>query len=166
MRYDVYFSFIDYLFVSYKNALGLKKRKKDPDVENNRHINKIVLKMPAFSFVAWEQVDNSIWEIPESEYKNEVIDQSKIEIEPIKDTSDCYIPIPEYSYDNIPTLYQIANSAFPLKWQKKSSDWTKEDLRKLDEKEGNKQAAFTLFYRYIDRTLPGNNKTRRNRRKS
>lgn len=144
-KYDIYFSYMDYLFVDYyKSPLGIwKKREKRPVAETHSHPNKHILKQPAFSMLLWESFNDSVWFVEDNEYENKVEDNTSVEIKPLPDKSS-FIPIPEYSYENIPTLYQIANSVFPLSRVKQREGWTREQLTELETKENTK--TWSVFF--------------------
>jgi hypothetical protein len=139
---------MDYLFVDYyKSPLGIwKKREKRPIAETHSHPNKHILKQPAFSMLVWESFNDSVWFVENNEYENKVVDSADVEIVPLTDRQS-FIPIPEYSYQNIPTLYQIANSAFPLSRVKQREEWTREQLVELETKESAKTwSVFSTFF--------------------
>lgn len=135
--YDVYLMYVDYLKVNYRSEFfGLrKKRKKIPEFDNGNHKNKIILKKPICTLKVWETLEDGIRAINVDEYKPEIKDPTKVFLEPLKPDNKSFIEIPKYSYENIPTLYQVSNAAFPLKWIKRKGEWTKEDLIKLEEEE-------------------------------
>lgn len=138
VRYEVFLSFVDYLLVEYScSMLGFRKKRVKhpcPNLKRNFHNNKIIYKQPLFVADIWKPLDNnSIWLVPEDKYQLEVQDPNSIFMKPFNNCSKKqYIEIPPYSFKDIPTLYQLSNAAFPLKWIKRKGDWTIDELKELE----------------------------------
>lgn len=133
--YDIYIVGVDYLCVEYKRSLfGIRrKRCKTPKLPERKSVpsNYIQIKRLIGSIEYWKNIPRSIVIVPEDKYQQEVEAPEDINIilSNLKAT-DKYLP-----KDLSPSLYRIANAAFPLKWIHRKTDWTKEELMKLEEED-------------------------------
>lgn len=129
---DVYLVWVDFLDVDYgKSMLGMrKKRIKKPafDSSQKRHANEAELNLPVGSFRYWQPLPFSSVMVPESEYRSEVEDSSQI--------SRAEISQPKLherrDYDRVPSLYQLSNVAFPLRWIDRETELSREELLALE----------------------------------
>jgi hypothetical protein len=134
---DVYLVYIDFLEVNYKrSAMGLrKKRIKNPAFLDNTGTlrpNEIRLHDPIGAYNYWRLVPRTSWMIPENRYRNQVGDHTEV--------TRTEIGKPRLyerkNFPRVPSLYQISNAAFPLKWAKRQGDcWTDEELLELEQEE-------------------------------
>lgn len=130
--YDLYLTWTDYLEVRYvRNLYGVrKKRLKRPKVTSPRHPNWICHNTPLATIKYWKPLFKSSVVIREKDYVNQVGNPLDIEICPPEYFIKHYAPKPD-----VPSLYQISNIAFPLKWIHREGDWTEEDLKKIEHEE-------------------------------
>lgn len=131
--YDIFIVGIDYLCVEYKRSLfGLRrKRTKWPKLNKGKKQNYIRVKKMLGSLVFWKNLPKSIIIVPQDKYVCEVEDTDEIKfIPPTSSLTNKYLPL-ELS----PSLYKIANAAFPFKWVNRKTEWTKEELIKLEEED-------------------------------
>ena len=127
---DIYLACIDWLMVDYqKQFFGLRKklRKKPVIVEPNKHPNRCLYGMPLATAYFWRHLPLSSKLIPENEYTCKVQDADEIEISGPRQDRKRVVEFPK-----VPTLYQIANATFPLKWVKRKGDWTEEELMEIE----------------------------------
>lgn len=134
-RADLYLLKVDFLTVEYqKTKFGLRKKLvKYPFPENGtdvrNHPNIIHLGLPLAEFHYWEMLPMSSVVIKDKDYIPEVEDDSEMTIhlprESLKDRP--------YWNAKYPTLYQLANVAFPYEWvNKKRNGYTKEELMEIE----------------------------------
>jgi hypothetical protein len=130
--YDVYLTYADYLSVRYtKGPLAVrKKRTKRPLVDGHNHKNWIKINVPLVSISLWHPLLHSAILIPENEYVNQMENEEEIKIDAPQTTHRYFVGKPACS-----TLYQISNVAFPLKWIKRKTVWTEDELKKIEEGE-------------------------------
>ncbi len=140
--YDIYLSWVDYLRVQYRTtALGLrKKRRKYPPPSSQRHPNWIKFHVPLATAHFWRPLPKSSIVTYEARYENEVKDPEEIDIVPPEDLLSHHAPRPD-----VPTLYQLSNIAFPLKWIHRKGEWTEEELKKIEDEEAVKSAWFWQY---------------------
>lgn len=131
---DIFLCLIDYLEIDYiRSYWGLrKKRTKNPPVPINQHEHKnyILYNQPIVTIEYWKLLSKSCRMLPESEHKLEVEDPGELILSLPKTTKCSYLSKPAQ-----PTLYQISNAAFPTKWIKRKTDFTEEELIKMEEEE-------------------------------
>ncbi len=135
---DLVLTYIDYIYVSYKtNMFGMRKvRKKVPSFNSDgskRNIIKIDKPLSKFSY--WQQMKNSSLVIPEGQWTLQVNDPEEIIIQSINQSD-----VVGRGFPKVPSLYQISNAAFPLKWIKRRGDWTEDDLIKIEDSDSKKRA--------------------------
>jgi hypothetical protein len=130
--YDLYLTWADYLNVRYvKGPLALrKKRIKRPIVEGCNHVNWIKFNLPLASASIWRPLPDSAVVIPEASYRNEMDTIDEFRVGPPEDSHKYFVTRPD-----CPTLYQISNATFPLKWIKRKTDWTEDELKAIEEGE-------------------------------
>ncbi len=138
---DLYLLKIDYLNVVYeKSYFGLRKKvKKYPFPNKNKeHPNIIKLGSYIGTLDYWELLPESSWLIKDANYKPDVENDSEVTINLVDDIKDR----PYWSYDDIyPSLYQLANVAFPYKWVKKQhSKYTLDELLDIELGEAEESA--------------------------
>jgi hypothetical protein len=132
--FDIYLSFVDYLFVDYSvSFLGLrKKRKKTPRIDNRnsqKRTNVLKINMPLASIHFWKLIiDSSVYK-KASEYKNQVPNPDDLIVLPPEDINQYHVEIPK----SIPSLYKLSNLAFPIKWVERECDKNKLDLMQIEE---------------------------------
>jgi hypothetical protein len=131
--YDLILSYVDFLRVDYERSLfGLRRKakKSPPIIDFNEHPNKIKFGLPLCTIMYWEFSPRSSVLMIEDEHKVEVKDAEQIAICPPMCKKIKYVKFPD-----VPSLYQIANAAFPLKWiLRKCPDksWTEETLKLIE----------------------------------
>lgn len=133
----VYLSHVDYLFVNYDVSMfGFRrKRSKHPVAAGNGKLsrpNVIDYGRPVVRLETWEALPKSGWVVREDELKAmpEVPDVAATERkEPGSLKVKGYY---KSLWRNEPSLYQMAEAAFPLKWTNRRGDWTKGDLLKIE----------------------------------
>jgi hypothetical protein len=138
-RVDVYLAYCDFLDVEYeRTTLGLrKKRIKIPpyDPKNRIRSNELYLNEPLGSIQYWKFLPDSEYMEVESKYQCEVKDPLEMRI--LKVERPHAYPI---RFPRIPSLYQIANVAFPLRWIDRKGEWTEGDLLALEWEEAKNTA--------------------------
>ena len=139
---DLYLTYIDYLYVDYhKSMMGLrKKRTKYPIVESQHHANEIKFNIPLATVHYWKLLPNSAVMVKQDEYENEVNDPDEIIVKEPENKHRYFVSMPD-----VPTLYQLSNVAFPLKWIKRKGPWTEEDLKKIEWEEAEGSAWWFKF---------------------
>jgi hypothetical protein len=139
---DLYLAYIDYLYVDYhKSMMGLrKKRKKYPVVMSQQHANEIKFNLPLATINYWKLLPTSAVMVKQDEYKNEVNDPDEITINEPESKHRHYVSMPD-----VPTLYQLSNVAFPLKWIKREGPWTEKDLKEIEWEEAEDSAWWFKF---------------------
>lgn len=130
---DVVLGYIDYLTVEYKASIfGLRrKRQKYPSIQAcGTKTNIVKFNEPICCLEAWlPQAESSIM-LLEREYSQQVVDPTEISIlAPKESVSTRGFP------KGLPSLYQLANAAFPLKWSKRQTEWSEEELRSIEEED-------------------------------
>lgn len=138
--YDLLLSYVDYLQVDYERSFwGLRKKAKKlpPIINYNDHPNVIKFGIPITTIFYWEFMPKSSALVLEKEHIVQVEDAQEITVKRPECTKKKFVRFPD-----VPSLYQIANAAFPLKWvlrKSVSKEWTEEDLKniELDEVKNN-----------------------------
>lgn len=139
--YDLLLAYVDFLRVDYeRSAFGLRKKsKKYPKIKDfNSHPNKIKFGVPLATIYYWEFLPKSSILMLEKTHRVEVADSEEITIESPRCEKKKYVKFPD-----VPTLYQVANVAFPLKWIFRKSgkkEWSEEDLKKIELEEVKSQS--------------------------
>jgi len=132
---DVYLVWLDYLDVEYgKSMIGLrKKRVKSPafDVGRRARSNELELQLPIGSFRYWKPLPHSSWMVRESDYQSQVEDSTEIDQLPIANPK----LHERKNFARVPSLYQLSNVAFPLKWIDRKGEWTREQLMAIEHDE-------------------------------
>lgn len=136
--YDIHLAWVDYLKVHYKRSpFGLRKKcKKYPKIlGGDKHKNKIKFALPISTAYFWDFLPESSKLMLEKDHRVEVTDSEQIAFGPSLDNKPRVVPFPD-----VATLYQVATAAFPIKWiwrKSKSSEWTADDLKKIELEEVN-----------------------------
>ncbi len=142
---SVYLHYIDYLFVEYKSTtFGLRKKKWNlPRPVEGVHINRIPINLPLFKLLYWDLEEESSLVYTESEYAKlpKVAHPDRVTFEELRETTT--LPLP--SHAEPPTLYTLANIAFPLRWVDRKGPWTREELEKIELEEADGSA---WWYQY------------------
>ena len=104
--------------------------------------------LPLSAIYYWKRLPKSSVLIPATKYKIEVVNPDECEIRPPEDKREYYETVPSK-----PTLYQLSNLAFPLKWIKRpgNGEWTEEQLRRIEEDEQRETAIGRLRERGVDK---------------
>ena len=141
---DLYLIQVDFLNVEYKTSMfGLrKKRVKYPFPENSKkHPNVIKIGVPVATIEYWKLLPQSSRWIRDADYNPDVLDDSDIEIL----TPDNKLKArPYWRPQGYPTLYQLSNVAFPLKWVNRKNNYEKEELMKIELEEAEMEK--TLWF--------------------
>jgi hypothetical protein len=139
---DIKLTWVDYLEVVYRRTtLGLrKKRVKTPPVTNRVHPNWEKFNLPLATVYYWKPLPQSAVIMPARQYRNEVDDPESVDICPPASTRQTVCPKPD-----VPTLYQVSNAAFPLRWIERRGDWTEDELKRIEDEEA-KQTAWWWEY--------------------
>lgn len=138
--YDVILAYVDYLRVDYRTStMGLRKKaiKYPIIVDFQRHPNVIRFAEPLATVKYWQFLPESCKLMMEKSYEVEVKDSQSVTIGPPQSLRKKFVHRPD-----VPTLYQVANAAFPRKWiWRKSTQgaWTEEDLKKIELDEAKKK---------------------------
>lgn len=131
---DIFLCLVDYLEIDYRRSFwGIrKKRKKNPPspINQHEHRNYILYNKPIATVEYWKLLTKSCRMLPECKHIIEVEDPGEIKVSLPKTTKCSYLGKPE-----TPTLYQISNAAFPTKWIKRKTEFTEEELIKMEEEE-------------------------------
>lgn len=131
--FDIYLTFIDYLFVEMsKSFIGFRtKRRKYPVIGNmrkNRHPNIMKFNTALCSIHFWKLLPkSSVW-ILEKDYKNQVERPDEFLICPPEDKHKYFVSMPK-----LPSLYQLSSVAFPFKRKKYRGNYSLSELRKIKE---------------------------------
>jgi hypothetical protein len=132
VAYDIFLSYVDYLFVAYERRLFgiLKKRRKSPELTGRNHTNWVTIKKSIAAIEFWMLLPKGGVVLSKKRYQEEVKDPFEIEVKRLEGFSAKHMPKPD-----VPTLYQLSTAAFPLRWVKRKGPWTEEELRKIEEEE-------------------------------
>ena len=137
--YDLLLGYVDFLRVDYERSFfGLRKKakKNPPIVDFNKHPNRIKFGVPISTIMYWEFLPKSSALMLESEHDVQVKYAEQVKVE----YPQCE-KIKVVNFPDVPSLYQIANAAFPKKWILRKSvekEWTEEDLKKMELEEVKK----------------------------
>lgn len=132
---DLYLVWMDYLEVEYeRTTFRLRKRRvKHPAFEEGGRVrrNEVQLRLPIGSFQYWRLLPHSSVMIREENYRNPIRDTTSIR------RSNIAKPrlFERKSYPSVPSLYQLSNAAFPLKWADRRGDWTYDQLCEIEHEE-------------------------------
>lgn len=130
---DIILVGIDYLYVNYETScFGLrKKRKKQPTISGVKKNNFLKIGRLIESIYYWEQILDSVTIVSQENYIPQVKHPDELKIKMWNKAVNQYM-----RYDLKPSLYQLANAAFPLKWvNRKTKEWQREELLKLEEED-------------------------------
>lgn len=131
----VYLSYLDYLTVNYEHQLWgyRRKRTKAPVATNTgkRRPNVEVFGLPLVELQRPERMP-SAWVLPPDE-----VEKLKKITDPTEIRSRAFKAHPRNRHatvwDDVPTLYQLAEVAFPMRRvTRTSSEWTEEELRRIE----------------------------------
>ena len=140
-RATISLSYIDYLQVKYDvSFFGIrKKRNKRPSIaRNNKKRNIIKINKEVIDVEFWKSMTRSAILVPETEYKKTVLDPQDVTI-----LSPSLGVVNSRGFPKkIPSLYQIANAAFPLNWSKRNCSWTEDELKKIEEEDKKSSIRF------------------------
>jgi len=136
-RADLYLLKVDFLNIEYKRRwLGLRKKlvrypfPKKTVKSSSNHPNVIHIGAPLVELRYWELLPQSSLIIKDSEYIQEVENDSEISVHPPR--QDLRLR-PYWPADSCPSLYQLSRVAFPFKWvNKPHRELSKEDLMQLE----------------------------------
>lgn len=144
-RADLYLCMVDFLNIEYKRScFGLRKKVTKypfPEHTARKHPNIIKIGVPVSTLTYWEALPKSSLLILDEQYVPTVNNDAEIAISaPGNDLKDR----PYWSVKKYPTLYQLANVAFPSKWVNKNQEnLTKEDLMNIELGEAEHTAWWT-----------------------
>lgn len=142
MALDIYLAYVDFLFINYsKKLFGLrKKRRHSPHWKNGRPQNVLKFNIAVCCIKYWKRLEKSGVILKENEYKQEVDEPSEIVLSDAENLHQYHVELPD-----LPTLYQLAMAAFPLKWIHRKGDWTMEDLKKLEFEEAKESPWYYTY---------------------
>ena len=112
--YDVYLAYVDYLFIRYDwpSSFSLRKERfKYPEIQG-KHSNWISVHKARASVEFWNLLVGPAV-MREQHYSQQVSDPYELSVKPLSGT------LTRTSKPNVPTLYEVSNHAFPLKWRGK-----------------------------------------------
>jgi hypothetical protein len=100
-----------------------KKRRNLPRPVGTAHINLIPIHIPLFRLSYWKLESESSLLYTESEYQKlpKADHLDRVTFEPLEQT----IRLPMPRREETPTLYTLANIAFPLRWIDRKGPWTR-----------------------------------------
>lgn len=148
MQVDAYAVWFDYLDVRYRRYpfdIRRKRLKNPPIIDGFRRANEWELREPLGSFFYWRLVPSDAFQVRESKYVLEVPDATVVRREDIQ----CPRNFRKENYPRVPSLYQVSNVAFPLKWIPRGDDPTESELLATEEDERREGA---WWYRYHRRS--------------
>ena len=140
--FDLHLTHLDFLKVEYlREFFGLrKKRKKVPQFPSDgRPFNLIKVMQPLFAVQVW-QLNQSLAVKWRGEEFRTVDDPFVTAVVP-----PVLSVTPALDFVARPSLYQLANAAFPTRWVKRKGRWTEEDLRKSELDEAQDSAWFWQY---------------------
>lgn len=138
--YEISLAFIDYLWVDYKRSQWALRKKaiKHPVITDfHRHPNIIKFGLSFATVSCWQFLPQSSIIMFERDHEVQVTDPEEITIDPILPLKETVVSFPD-----VPSLYQIANAAFPKKWvfrKSKEQTWTEEELKNIELEEVHQQ---------------------------
>ena len=138
--YDLILGYVDFLRVDYERSFfGLRKKAKKlpPIIDHTKHPNRMKFGIPLSTIMYWEFLPKSSVLMLEDEHHVQVNDAEQITVDFPQCEKPTYVKFPD-----VPTLYQIANAAFPLKWilrRSEAKEWTEEELKNIELEEVKKQ---------------------------
>lgn len=138
IAWDVYLTYVDFLFVDYETKMfGLrKKRRHKPHYANGKPQNILKFNTPICCLKFWKPLENSGLLLREDEYNQEVKEPNEIEIAPAENLHRYHVELQK----DQPTLYQLAVAAFPLKWIQRKGNWTMDELINIEFEEAKHSA--------------------------
>lgn len=129
--YDLYLTWVDYLSVRYlRSHLAIRKKRTKRPIPYTKDANWSKFNVPIATVHFWHPLPDSAVVISEAGYQIQVKDEEEVETGPPEDSHQYFAGKPD-----VPSLYQISNATFPLKWVKREGDWTDDELRKIEEGE-------------------------------
>jgi len=134
--YDLILGHVDYLRVDYvRSSMGLRKKavKKPKIIDFKKHPNRLEFGIPVARIFYWDFMPKSSVLMLEKEHVVEVENSEQVSVEKPSCQRKMFVEFPD-----VPTLYQIANATFPLKWilrKPESKEWTEEQLKAIEIKE-------------------------------
>jgi len=147
----LFLTHVEYLRVLYVRSLfGLRrKRTKHPPLPkeaSGERVNVHKCHVPLAAIYYWQRLPESSVLVAADKYRIEVSSPDECEIRPPEDEHEYFAPGPAK-----PTLYQISNVAFPLKWIKRpgKGEWTEEQLRQIEEDELKESAIGPLRLKIV-----------------
>ncbi|NKB39028.1 MAG: hypothetical protein GKR93_17995 [Gammaproteobacteria bacterium] len=138
--YDLLLGHVDFLRVDYERSFfGLRKKAKKlpPIFDYTKHPNRIKFGTPLSTIMYWEFLPRSSVLMLEDEHEVQVSDAEQITVDFPQCTKPKHVKFPD-----VPSLYQIANAAFPLKWvlrKSETKEWTEDELKQIELEEVKKQ---------------------------
>lgn len=110
----------------------------------HKHPNRKKFGVPIATAYYWELLPQSSKFMFEREHKLEVRDPLQIEICAPRSIEERFVAFPK-----VPTLYQVANAAFPKKWiwrRSKRQNWTEDELRNMEFEEVREKAGWWQIF--------------------
>ena len=127
--FDLHLTHVDYLIVDYQRSfLGLrKKRKKSPPLSaNGKLVNVKKISLPIVSLGVWK-INPSL----SVKWKGDTFVTVDDPLEVTTNPPGLAVT-PAVDPPGRPTLYQLSNAAFPIRWVKRKGEWKEEDLRQAE----------------------------------
>jgi hypothetical protein len=146
VRADVYAVWFDYLEVRYRRYpldLRRKRVKNPPFTETRPRVNEWELREPLGGFSYWKLMPSDAFQVHEDTYLPEVPDATVVTRSAIENPKT----FRKENYPRVPSLYQLSNVAFPLKWIARNDDWTEADLLGVEEEERRERAWWFKYRR-------------------
>lgn len=140
--FDIWLGYVDYLYVIYATShfgLRKKRRKYPPYSVSNRTLNILKLNNPMGTINFWKKISGYSY-YSESEYKLEVPDTNTFILASPENKSKHAISFPK-----LPSLYQVSNITFPLKWIKRIGNWTEKELMEIEEEEARDSVWWYMY---------------------
>jgi len=131
--FDLLLGYVDFLRVDYERDmlwLRRKSRKYPRIVDFNNHPNRIEFGIPLATIKYWEFLPKSSVLMLEDEHIVQVENSEQLTIEPPHCEKRKFVKFPD-----VPSLYQIANAAFPKKWilrKSPTNQWTEDMLKNIE----------------------------------
>jgi hypothetical protein len=133
----IYLAFVDYLLVEYTSSFfGIRRTRKKKPVALGTHkrarANVIEYGFPVADVEIWEHAPNCGLVLRADELRStpEVPDSSEVTATTPAETRKKPYYLNLWSKE--PSLYQVAEAAFPIAWAKRKGEWTPEELFKIE----------------------------------